>query len=232
MDLYALHSLFASLPLTPGQLGVVWLGVAAAYVIFGVAGFGTALVAGPLLALFVPVPTIVPMLALLDFFAAGTNVIRDGRSADMGEVKRLLPLMAAGSLIGACILLLGRPALLQMGLGMFAIGYAIYIFSGYKSDVRLEPVAAVPFGVVGGIFSALFGSGGFIFSIYLTGRLQTPTSIRITTSTLIGAATLLRAAIFTIAGVYANRSILLLALILFPAMLIGTSVGRRITLRL
>jgi uncharacterized membrane protein YfcA len=227
-----MNSLLANLPLAPGQLLFVWVGVAAAYIIFGVAGFGTALVAGPLLALYVPVPTIVPMLALLDFGASGTSMLRDRKAADLTEVKRLIPLMAAGSLVGACILLLGRPDLLQVALGVFAIAYAIYVFSGFKSDARFEPVAAVPFGLIGGVFSALFGSGGFVYSIYLAGRLESPASIRVTTSTLIGAATLFRAIIFAIAGVYANHSVLILALFLLPAMLIGTLVGRHITLKL
>ena len=227
-----MDALLAHLPLARFDLLVVWTGVAVAYIIFGVAGFGTALVAGPLLALFVPVPTIVPMLALLDFGASGTNVLRDRKAADLSEVRRLLPLMAGGSLVGASILLLGRPDALQLALGIFAIAYALYIFSGFKSDARFTPRAAVPFGLVGGVFSALFGSGGFVYSIYLAGRLESPAVIRVTTSTLLGASTLLRVAIFGVAGVYADRSILVLALILLPAMLIGTAVGRRITLKL
>ncbi|CAI0931084.1 Uncharacterised protein [Serratia liquefaciens] len=41
-----------------------------AYVIFGIAGFGSALVAGPVMALYIPVAKIVPLLALLDMCAA------------------------------------------------------------------------------------------------------------------------------------------------------------------
>ena len=41
-----------------------------AYVIFGIAGFGTALVAAPVLAHAMPIASVVPLLALLDFGAA------------------------------------------------------------------------------------------------------------------------------------------------------------------
>ncbi|HMN82387.1 MAG TPA: sulfite exporter TauE/SafE family protein, partial [Burkholderiaceae bacterium] len=71
-----------TLPLPSLQLLVVCLGVGIAYVIFGLAGFGTALVAGPVLAHFVPVATIVPLLALLDFVAAAVNVASDRKAAD------------------------------------------------------------------------------------------------------------------------------------------------------
>lgn len=220
------------LPLPPLQLAAVCLGVLVAYVIFGLAGFGTALVAGPVLAQFVPVATIVPLLALLDFAAAVVNVSRDGTAADIGELKRIVPAMAVGSLGGAAILLLGRPRVLLLGLGVFAVAYALYSLSGFKAGTKFTPRAALPFGLVGGVFSALFGSGGFIYAIYLGGRIDTSESMRVTQSTLIGLSTLTRAVLFLLAGVYADKALLMLAVALLPAMLVGTVTGRRMTLRL
>ncbi|MCF7697287.1 sulfite exporter TauE/SafE family protein [Mycetohabitans sp. B2] len=195
-------------------------------------GFGTALVASPLLAQFIPVSHIVPLLALLDFCAATTNVVRDGRKAELGELKRLVPLMVAGSGMGAVILLATKPDLLLLLLGIFVIGYAAYSLSGYRPMTQLSSWSSVPFGLVGGIFSALFGSGGFIYAIYLQGRLENKEHIRITQTTLIGLSTLTRLVMFLVAGVYANRSLLLLAVLLAPGMLAGVWMGRRITLKL
>ncbi|WP_338927422.1 sulfite exporter TauE/SafE family protein (plasmid) [Mycetohabitans endofungorum] len=218
--------------LTVTHLFIVWLGIALAYVVFGMTGFGTALVASPLLAQFIPVSHIVPLLALLDFCAATTNVVRDGRKAEHGELKRLVPLMVAGSGIGAVILLVTKPDLLLLLLGIFVIGYAAYSLSGYRPMTQLSSWSSVPFGLVGGIFSALFGSGGFIYAIYLQGRLENKEHIRITQTTLIGLSTLTRLVMFLAAGVYANRSLLLLAVLLAPGMLAGVWIGRRITLKL
>ncbi|MCF2135354.1 MULTISPECIES: sulfite exporter TauE/SafE family protein [Burkholderiaceae] len=218
--------------LTVTHLFIVWLGIALAYVVFGMTGFGTALVASPLLAQFIPVSHIVPLLALLDFCAATTNVVRDGRKAERGELKRLVPLMVAGSGIGAVILLVTKPDLLLLLLGIFVIGYAAYSLSGYRPMTQLSSWSSVPFGLVGGIFSALFGSGGFIYAIYLQGRLENKEHIRITQTTLIGLSTLTRLVMFLAAGVYANCSLLLLAVLLAPGMLAGVWIGRRITLRL
>lgn len=222
-----MDSFFGALPVTRHQFAVVCAGVVAAYVIFG-----TALIAGPVLANFIPVASVVPLLALLDFFAAVVNVSRDARSADTSELRRLVPVMALGSLVGAALLLLGRPQVMLLALGIFAVAYALYSLSGIKPVSRLSPRAAVPFGFVGGIFSAMFGSGGFIYAIYLSGRIAAKEQIRVTQSTLIGLSTLTRALLFLLAGVYAQTSILWLAALLFPAMLVGTAVGRRITLRL
>ena len=220
------------LPLPSLQLLVVCLGVGIAYVIFGLAGFGTALVAGPVLAHFVPVATIVPLLALLDFAAAAVSVARDRKAADAGELKRIVPAMVAGSLVGAAVLLLGKPRTLLLALGVFAVCYALYTLSGFRPQAKYSPGAAWPFGLVGGVFSALFGSGGFIYTIYLAGRIDANDRIRVTQSTLIGCSTLTRVVLFLLAGVYTSRELWMLALILAVPMLIGTAVGRRITTRL
>ena len=227
-----MDALTSVLPLPPLPLLAVCLGVLLAYVVFGIAGFGTALVAGPVLAQFVPVATIVPLLALLDCAAAGISVARDGKAADTVELRRIVPAMVLGSLGGAAMLLLGQPRVLLLGLGLFAVGYAVYVLSGFKPDARFGPRAARPFGLVGGVFSALFGSGGFIYAIYLAGRIENNERIRVTQSALIGLSTLTRAVLFLLAGVYAHRDILVLAVLLAPAMLAGTAVGRRITLAL
>lgn len=209
---------------------VIFATLSCAYVIFGIAGFGSALIASPVLALYLPVAKIVPLLALMDLCAAVVNVSRDGRKADWTELRRLLPFMVIGSLIGAAILLKTQPDILLLALGVFVVGYSAYSISGLKPDRAFSPVSAIPFGSVGGVFSALFGSGGFIYAIYLSGRVRDKDTMRITQTTLIGLSTLTRVVLFTIAGVYLDTSLLWLALFLAPGMLIGVTVGRRLTL--
>lgn len=214
------------------HLPVIWVGMVLSYVVFGIAGFGTALVASPLLAQVMPVSHIVPLLALLDFFAATTNLMRDGRKAEMSELKRLVPLMIIGSGAGALILLFTKPDILLLLLGIFVVCYSVYSLSGYRPAHKFRPVFAVPFGLVGGVFSALFGSGGFIYAVYLQSRLESKEHIRVTQTTLIGLSTLTRLVIFLAAGVYADVKLLLLAAVLAPSMLAGVWIGRRITLKL
>lgn len=218
--------------LSIGLLGyiVIFATLLCAYVIFGIAGFGTALVTSPILALYIPIAKIIPLLALIDLCAALVNVSRDGRNADWTELRRLIPLMIIGSLIGAAILLKTKPDILLLALGIFVVGYSAYSLSGHRRDRTFSPSAAIPFGSVGGVFSALFGSGGFIYTIYLSGRLKDKNSIRITQTTLIGLSTLTRVVLFAIAGVYLDINLLWLALFLAPGMLIGITIGRRLTL--
>ncbi len=211
---------------------VVFITLLCAYIIFGIAGFGTALVASPILALYIPIAKIVPLLALMDMCAAFINVSRDGRKADWSELRRLVPMMVVGSLIGAVILLKTRPDFLLLALGVFVVGYALYSLSGLKPQRRFSPASAVPFGAIGGVFSALFGSGGFIYAIYLSGRIDSKEAMRITQTTLIGLSTLTRVVLFALAGVYLDTSLLWLALLLAPGMVLGIALGRRMTLKM
>lgn len=203
-----------------------------AYLVFGMAGFGSALIATPVLAMYLPLNMIVPILALIDLTAALINLIKDGKKADYQEIKWIIPLMVVGSLIGAAILLKARPDILVLLLGIFIIFYVLNSFFSRKKNTQFSKVLVVPFSLIGGIFSALFGSGGFIYAMYLSSRITDKQSFRITQMTLIGFSTLTRVIIFLVMGVYLNIDILLMALAFSPAMLIGIFIGRHITLKI
>lgn len=203
-----------------------------AYLVFGMAGFGSALIATPVLAMYLPLNMIVPILALIDLTAAILNLFKDGKNADYQEIKWIIPLMIVGSLVGAAILLKTRPDILVLLLGLFVVGYVLHAFFSKKAKSPFSKALVVPFSLVGGVFSALFGSGGFIYAMYLSSRIEDKQRFRITQMTLIGFSTLTRVVIFLVIGVYLNLDILLIALAFSPAMLIGTWAGRHITLRI
>ncbi|MBI5110853.1 MAG: sulfite exporter TauE/SafE family protein [Rhodovulum sp.] len=215
------------------QIAVALPAVALAYVIFGIAGFGTALIAAPVLAHAMPVAAIVPMLALLDCAAAIVNGMRiGGDKVARDELARLVPLMVLGSLVGAWLLLMVPPRPMMLALGAFVVVYAIYGLVAPPPRGPLPPAFVLPFGGIGGIASAMFGSGGFIYAMYLGRRLADKDAVRATQSALIGLSTFTRAVIFALAGVYTDGRLALLALLLVPVMLLGTWIGHRVTLRL
>ncbi|MDC7786884.1 sulfite exporter TauE/SafE family protein [Rhodoplanes sp. TEM] len=214
------------------QIAVALPTVALAYVIFGIAGFGTALIAAPVLAHAMPVAAIVPTLALLDCAAAIVNGLRIGDKVARDELFSLVPLMVAGSLVGAWLLMIVPPRPMMLALGLFVVAYAVYALLARPPQGRLSRGWVLPFGGIGGIVSAMFGSGGFIYAIYLGRRLADKDAIRATQSALIGLSTLTRASIFALAGLYTDGRLLVLAVLLVPGMLLGTWAGHHVTLRL
>ncbi|EPK6162093.1 sulfite exporter TauE/SafE family protein [Providencia stuartii] len=214
------------------EMAICFFTLLCAYLVFGMAGFGSALIATPVLAMYLPLNMIVPILALIDLTAALINLVKDGKNADYQEIKWIIPLMVVGSLIGAAILLKTRPDILILLLSIFVIFYVMNAFFSKKGQSHFSKILVVPFSLIGGIFSALFGSGGFIYAMYLSSRIADKQRFRITQMTLIGFSTLTRVTIFLVMGVYVNVDILLMALAFSPAMLIGIWAGRHITLKI
>jgi uncharacterized membrane protein YfcA len=213
-------------------LAVAFPALAVAYIIFGITGFGTALIAAPVLAHAMPVATIVPLLALLDCLGAAINGVRLGEHVARRELILIVPLMVLGSLAGAWLLLVLPPRPMMLALGVFVVLYALYGLWAPPARAHLAQGWVAPFGLIGGVFSAMFGSGGFIYAMYLSRRLAHRDAIRATQSTLIALSTFTRVVIFTLAGVYADWQLLALAVLLVPAMLAGLWAGHHITLRL
>ena len=208
---------------------VAFVTIAVTYTIFAMMGFGSALIAAPVLALRIPLTSVVPLLAVLDLTAALVNIGRLGSKVDRSEILRLAPLMACGSAAGIFLLFSASPRLMLLGLGVFVIGYSLYRLFFHLNPRHLSAYWVAPFGLIGGLFSGMFGSGGFIFSIYLSHRSNDKDVIRATMTAMTGLSTVTRVAIFTAIGVFADLRLLLLALLCVPALLLGVYCGHRVT---
>ena len=139
----------------PGGWAVIGSGIALAYIVFGIAGFGTALVAGPILILFMPLSKIVPLLVLLDFVAAFGNLLPSRRDVAKPELLRLLPCMAVGCTLGVIFLLNLKSDLLLLLMGLFISTYAVYSLWVKTRPTQLSAAWALPMGTIGGMFGAL-----------------------------------------------------------------------------
>ena len=214
------------------DLALAFPAVGIGYVILGMVGFGTTLIAAPVLAHSMPVASIVPLLAIMDCAATTTNGIRLGSKVARVELLRIVPLMVLGSIAGAYLLLTIPARPMMAALGVFLIGYALYGLLGRLPTGTMSPAWVIPLGFMGGVFSAMFGSGGFVYLLYFSRRLDDRDAIRATQSALLSLSTFTRVVIFALAGVYSDFRLLLLALCLVPAMVLGMWIGERITLRL
>jgi uncharacterized membrane protein YfcA len=179
-----------------------------------------------------PLSQIIPLLVMLDFIAAFGNLLPSRQSVVGAELKRLLPCMAIGCTLGVVFLLNLKSDLLLLLMGLFITGYAVYSLAVKVRPSQLAAGWSIPMGTVGGMFGALFGSGGFLYAIYLNGRLTQKEQVRATQAALISCSTIVRLSLFVIAGVYADLHIWVIALCLLPGMLIGSWIGRALTLKI
>lgn len=206
--------------------------VVAAYVIFGITGFGSTLIAVPLLAHLFPLKFVIPMMVLLDFSAAfriGTQFRAD---ISKRELTWLLPFMFAG-MVGGVFLLIKLPAeIVLFALGIFVCVYGLYAARGQEATLALSRAWSLPVGLIGGVISALFGAGGPLYVMYLTARGLDKGQLRSTMSAIFVVTTATRIVLFALSGLYAQDGVLLTAAALFPVMLLGLYIGNRLHLNL
>jgi len=209
-------------------LVVVPLVVLAGYTVFGATGFGSKIISVPGLAHFFPLTFVVPLATATDTFAATSTALRLRKLVAWREFATLLPAMGIGIALGASVLLnLPRgPALLA--LGVFAASYGVYVLAGPRS-LRAAPDWLVwPLGAVGGVFSALFGSGGPIYMMFLSARIHDKSALRATSAIVVAVSVWIRLALFIGTGLLLNEAVLSLAVSLLPVMALGLWLGNRL----
>jgi uncharacterized membrane protein YfcA len=219
----------AFLPDVPAHvLLVLPVVILAAYTVFGATGFGSSIIAVPLIAHALPLTFAVPLVTTLDCLGTSIATARQWRRAHFRELRRLLPTMLVGILAGTTILvhLPRAPALLA--LGIFAIAYGVYTLIGPPPKAAIGAGWAWPIGFVGGVFSALFGTGGPIYIVYLASRIHDKSELRATSSALIGISVAIRATVFAASGLLTAHGLLATALLLVPVVLAGYVAGNRL----
>lgn len=137
-----------------------------AYVIRGIAGFGSGLIAVPLLSLAAPVPVVVPFVVTLDYINSAGQGIKNLGQVGWRAQLLLVPLVIVG--IGLGLFMLGTipPALLARTLGAFVIVVALSQWLPVPRLAGSRALAAVG-GVLGGLVGTLFGTGGPFYVLYL-----------------------------------------------------------------
>lgn len=162
----------------------VALVVMVAYLIRGLSGFGSGLIAVPVLAMFYPLPVIVPVVLTLDFVASFILGGANRKEANWGEITLLVPFGLVGALLGVFALLRFPPAPVLIALAIFVIYFGFRNVLGVKPMGLISTAWAVPAGLVGSGAGALFGTSAPPYVIYLTHRLADKTSVRATFSCL------------------------------------------------
>ena len=209
--------------------------VTIAYLVLGMVGFGATLVAVPMLAHVLPVTTVVPALALTDLVASWSNGFRLSQHLVRSELYRLLPALSIGSAFGAWVLFTLPMQLLMTLLGAFVVLYALYGLWPKDKYALWRPLSsrwAWWYGLAGGMFSALFGGGGWVYSMYLLRRLEDPQQILATQTAVLMFSSFIRVGLFLLAGRLLDTDLLLLALLLLPAVGLGLYIGHHVSLRL
>lgn len=195
------------------------------YAVYGLTGFGAVIVGLPLLAHFFPLRFAVPLMLVFDISVGLLLGWRNHHLVDWQEMKRLLPYLLVGMLVGVYFLAQVPEGWLLMVLGAFVLGYATWNFRKKPADSPASAHWASAAGLFGGAFTAMYGTGGPIYVIYLSRRLRDTRVLRATIGVLIFGTALLRLVLFTGSGFYAQDNLLTLGVALLPCVMLGYLIG-------
>ena len=150
-----------------------------AYLVRGICGFGSGLIAIPILSLMFPLKVAVPLVVMLDYLASAGQGVSLRRSIAWAEIGRLILPALIGVSIGLLIFHRVDAVLLTRLLGGFVFLYALYALWGPEMP-RVSSWWAVPAAISGGTIGTLFGTGGPFYVTYLKARKLDKTVFRAT----------------------------------------------------
>ena len=194
---------------------------------FGLTGFGSALITIPLATYVVPLPFALGLYALVDLSSAAAIGFENPKNAVREEWKRLVPMILVGTVVGATLLVnLPRQAALLL-LGVFIVSYAVYALTRPGHRVVSHNWAWLA-GLGGGITSTVFGAGGPPYVIYLSHRGLSKEAFRATMGFTTLTSISLRVLAFVITGILLDLRVWTTAVLAIPAALTGVYVARKI----
>ena len=197
-----------------------------AYLVRGICGFGSGLIAIPILSLLFPLKVAVPLVVMLDYLASAGQGVSQRQSIQWSEIIRLIVPALIGVSAGLLLFHMVNAELLTRVLGGFVFLYALYSLWGPRMP-RASSWWAVPAALSGGAVGTLFGTGGPFYVTYLKARQLEMADFRATFACIFLLDGTARVAGYVGTEVVNIQLLVLLAMSL-PVMILGMYLGGKI----
>jgi uncharacterized membrane protein YfcA len=200
--------------------------------VFGLTGFGAALVTIPLASQLVPLQFALAVFALGDLVSALRVGLENPKNAVRTEWIRLIPMILVGTALGVTLLVNLPRKVGMLLLGAFVLSYAVYSLFRHPSGRVVSPRWAWVAGLAGGITSTLFGAGGPPYAIYLSQRGLSKEQFRATLGFATMTSISLRVLAFLLTGLLLDIEVWIAAAAVVPAAFLGIAVAHKLFLRI
>ena len=216
--------------LTPLQIVLSISIIFIAYTIKGLSGFGSGLIAIPLLAFIFPLTVIVPVLGLLSYSGTIMQSVHLRKQVVWRDMLPLIPFSILGIVIAIWLLVNVDANRLVMALGVFVLLYSIYSFLSLSVHAGGRRWAIIA-GSCGGLVGALFGTGGPFYVVYLKMRQLNKSQFRATIAMIFlfdGGA---RMSGYALNGLFTSQ-VLSLVVTLLPVLFLAMYVGHHLHIKI
>ncbi|HEX4886231.1 MAG TPA: sulfite exporter TauE/SafE family protein [Casimicrobiaceae bacterium] len=215
-------------PLGPAE--TLWCAAAlfAGYAVRGAAGFGSGVVATPLLVFAMPLSTAAPLITFIGAFVSVRQALRDWRLIEWRRIADFVPGILLGVPLGIWLFKAVSPTVLIRSLGAYVVLYALYSLLGGRfawRERRFPRWTAVPIGTAGAALATVFGGmAGPVYVTYLDGLRLPMRVFRVTVSTTLLALNIARSGAYLVSGVFHIDDFTLVVGSVLPVLL-GTWAG-------
>jgi uncharacterized membrane protein YfcA len=196
-------------------------------------GFGEALIAVPLLALFVPIEVAAPLAVLLSITIAAIVVVQDWRRIHLRSAGWLLAPTFLGIPLGIALLTSAHPQLVKGALALLLVAFSGYFLVG-RNPPRLHDdhrAWMLGCGFLAGILGGAYGMNGPPLVIYGAMRRWSPQHFRATLQGYFLPASIVAMAGYWLAGLW-TRAVTHDYLVSLPAAIPAIFLGRLLNQRL
>ena len=196
-------------------------------------GFGEALIAVPLLALFVPIEVAAPLAVLLSITIAGIVVMQDWRRIHLRSAGWLLAPTLLGTPLGLLLLTSAHPQIVKAVLAFIIITFAAWFLIG-RNPLRLHADSypwLLSCGFLAGVLGGAYGMNGPPLVIYGAMRRWSPQHFRATLQGYFLPAGILTMAGYWFAGLWTpviTHDYLLSLPSALPAIFLGRAINHRL----
>ncbi|MCK4834447.1 MAG: sulfite exporter TauE/SafE family protein [Gammaproteobacteria bacterium] len=218
------------LQLTPLQIVFSVLIIFLAYTVKGLSGFGSGLIAIPLLAFMFPLTFVVPVLGLLSYSGTLMQSFHLRKQVAWSDMLPLIPFSLLGIVIAIWLLVNVDANSLILALGIFVLMYAIYSLLPLSVHAGGRKWAVLA-GSCGGMVGALFGTGGPFYVVYLKMRQLDKAQFRATIAMIFLVDGGARMTGYALNGLFTSQVLWMIA-ILMPVLFLGMYVGHHLHIKI
>ena len=190
----------------------------------GLSGFGSILLALPLLTLFIDIKTVIPLVALHGLLMTILLLIQLRRHLEWGKVLPLFVGSVPGVPVGVYYLKHMNTDVLQMTMGVILLSYALFSLFFKPVIWEMKRMGTGLVGFLAGCMGGAMGAAGPPVIVYTSLQPWTKDSIKVTLQGFFFASGLVVVGLHALNGLTTSR-VLMYFLVSLPALVAGTYVG-------
>lgn len=194
-------------------------------------GFGEALIAVPLLALFIPIKVAAPVAVLISITVAAIALIQDWRHVHLRSASWLVVSTLIGTPLGLLLLTQVEGGVVKGCLGLFLAGFATYSLLCGTRAVLEDDRLAWPFGFSAGMLGGAYGMNGPPLVMYGMLRGWSPERFRATLQGYFLPASTIAMVGYWLAGLW-TADVTRCYFVSLPGVILATFLGRALNGRI